>query len=224
MPPKRNEWRSTKHFAWVDEIGGSLIFHSQLADAWKIGKSQRVKHLSSGSFSRILKTSHPHLFFFSKKKPTFSKFLHHFSCPTQELQKTPKGKHDFSVSPKVRCRRPSMRDCKVGEVIEVVSGPSTYKNWMWGDYNYCTAPKKNMVRKRGCFLQDDFRYLGKIPKLSPPKNLIGKSYRILDAVMVHPCRLPVLTSVSFRIGSEPFGGSPGQLFWVKISLAFFCHI
>ena len=37
--------------------------------------------------------------------------------------------------------------------------------------------------------------------------------------MVHPSRLPVLTSMSFRIGNEPVGGSPGQLFWVKISRA-----
>ena len=44
-----------------------------------------------------------------------------------------------------------MRDCKVGEVIEVVSGPSTYKNWMWGDYNYCTAPKKTWFEKGDVF-------------------------------------------------------------------------
>lgn len=62
-----------------------------------------------------------------------------------------------------------MRDCKVGEVIEVVSGPSTYKNWMWGDYNYCTAPKKNMVRKRGCFLQDDLGIWGKFQGLAPQR-------------------------------------------------------
>ena len=110
-----------------------------------------------------------------------------------------------------------MRDCKVGEVIEVVAGPSTYKNWMWGDYNYSTAPPKKTWFKNGDVFSKMTLGSG---KCKPPKESnIGNSYRILDAVMVHPSRLPVLTSMSFRIGSEPFGGSPGQLFWVKISCA-----
>ena len=107
MPPKRNEWRATKHFAWVDEIGGSLIFSFTFADAWKIGKSQRGgRNISVAVVSVVFwKRLIPICFFFSKKKATFSKFLHHFSCPTQELQKTPKGKKLFFCATKGKMQK-----------------------------------------------------------------------------------------------------------------------